>query len=179
MSAAPESDSSAVSAGGSGCTLRQAEEGDVAAIAETWHRAWGDGHLGHVPEELLPHRTLRHFLQRVPPRIPGTTVATLDGRVVGFVTIHDDELEQIFVAAEARGGGVASALLAAGEARIAREHPRAWLAVVAGNARARRFYERSGWRDAGGLDYAAEIPGGTLPVPCRRYEKDLAGAIRR
>ena len=178
MSSAPEIDKGAPSAGGPGCTLRQAEAGDVEAIAEIWHRAWGDGHLGHVPDELLPHRTHRHFLERVPPRIPGTTVATLDGRVVGFVTIHDDELEQIFVAAEARGGGVASALLAAGEARIAREQPRAWLAVVAGNARARRFYERSGWRDAGALDYAAEIPGGTPPVPCRRYEKELARASR-
>ena len=173
MSAATEIDSSARSADGPGCTLRRADKSDVEAIAETWHRAWSDGHLGHVPDALLPHRTLRHFLERVPPRIPGTTVATLDGRVVGFVTIHDDELEQIFVAAEARGGGVASALLADGEARIAREHPRAWLAVVAGNARARRFYERSGWRDAGALTYAAEIPGGTLPVPCRRYEKEL------
>jgi hypothetical protein len=53
---------------------------------------------------------------------------------------------------------------------IATRFAAGWLAVVAGNARARRFYERNGWRDAGAIDYAAEIRGGTLPVPCRRYE---------
>ena len=45
----------------------------------------------------------------------------------------------------------------------------AWLSVVAGNTRARRFYERNGWLDARAHDYQAEIRGGTIPVPCRRY----------
>jgi putative acetyltransferase len=47
----------------------------------------------------------------------------------------------------------------------------AWLVVVTGNVRARRFYERKGWRDVGATLDRAEIPGGTLPVPSRRYEK--------
>jgi GNAT superfamily N-acetyltransferase len=192
MSAASEIDSTARSAGGPVCTLRPADESDVEAIAEIWHRAWGDGHLGHVPDALLPFRTLRHFLERVPPRIPATTVATSGGRVVGFVTIHDDELEQIFVAAEARGGGVAGALLAAGEARIAREHERAWLAVVADNARARRFYERSGWRDAARSTTPPRSPAERCRWPAgatrrssrerarrRRRARDRARAIRR
>jgi ribosomal protein S18 acetylase RimI-like enzyme len=156
---------------GAAPALRPATDEDVAAIAAVWHGAWADGHQGHVPEALLPFRTLAHFLERVPQRIPSTTVATADGRVVGFVTVHDDELEQIFVAREARGSEVARALLDHGERTIARRFDLAWLAVVAGNARARRFYERHGWSDAGGYDYAAEIPGGTLPVPTRRYEK--------
>lgn len=54
---------------------------------------------------------------------------------------------------------------------IARRFDTAWLSVAVGNARARRFYERSGWTDAAPIDYRAEIAGGTLPVPCRRYEK--------
>jgi hypothetical protein len=45
----------------------------------------------------------------------------------------------------------------------------AWLAVVTGNARARRFYERSGWADDGELDYVAD----GVAVPCRRYVKRL------
>jgi hypothetical protein len=45
---------------------------------------------------------------------------------------------------------------------------------VAGNTRARRFYERCGWPDAGPLDYAAKVPGrDTLPVPTHRYTKRL------
>ena len=50
-------------------------------------------------------------------------------------------------------------------------HPGAWLAVVAGNARARAFYERAGWRDEGPFDYAAASEGKTIVVPCHRYTK--------
>ena len=151
--------------------LRPAASDDVEAIATVWHRGWQDGHLGHVPEALLPHREIVHFRERVPPRIPTTTVATIGSAIVGFVTVHDDEAEQVYVAASARGGGVANMLLRHAEQVIAERYDTAWLAVVAGNARARRFYEKSGWRDAGGFDYGAEIRGGTIPVPSRRYEK--------
>jgi len=154
-----------------GVTLRPAVADDVDAIAEVWHQGWRDGHLGHVPDALLPHRGLVHFRERVPSRLPTTTVATIGATVVGFVTVHDDEAEQVYVAASARGGGVANMLLRHAEQVIAERYDTAWLAVVAGNARARRFYEKSGWRDDGGFDYGAEIRGGTIPVPSRRYEK--------
>lgn len=155
-------------------TLRAATLDDTDAIAEVWHCAWADGHAGNVPDELYRYRNdARGFRDRVPQRIPWTTVALAGtASVVGFVTVHDDELEQIFVLRAARGGGVARELLRAGEDAIAAAgHDTAWLAVAAGNARARRFYEREGWRDAGPFDYSAEIPSGTMTVPCRRYEK--------
>jgi len=154
-----------------GLSLRPATSDDVEAIATVWHRGWRDGHLGHVPDALLPHREIVHFRERVPPRIPTTTVATIGSAIVGFVTVHDDEAEQVYVAASARGGGVANALLRHAEEVIAQRFDTAWLAVVDGNARARRFYERNGWRDAGGFEYGAEIRGGTVLVPSRRYEK--------
>src|SRR5690606_34803942 len=37
--------------------IRPATEDDVDAIARVWHAAWGDGHKGHVPDELSAHRT--------------------------------------------------------------------------------------------------------------------------
>jgi GNAT superfamily N-acetyltransferase len=52
-------------------------------------------------------------------------------------------------------------------------HRRAWLAVVAGNTRARRFYQRRGWSDEGPFDYAAAVPGGTIAVPAHRYVKPV------
>ena len=151
--------------------LRAATHEDVEAIASIWHGAWGDGHTGNVPAELHPYRTLEHFLERVPERIAATTVAELAGRVVGFVTLHDDELEQIFVAREARGTGAATRLIRHAETVIGQRYDTAWLAVVAGNDRALAFYTREGWHDAGEIDYAAQIPGGALRIPTRRYEK--------
>jgi ribosomal protein S18 acetylase RimI-like enzyme len=151
--------------------LRAAVADDAEAIADLWYRGWRDGHLGHVPEALHAHRRLADFRRRVPPRLATTTVAMLGSRLVGFVTLHDDEVEQLYVDAGARGGGVAGVLLRHGERVIAERYPCAWLAVAVGNARARRFYAREGWSDAGDLDYAAETAAGPISLPCRRYEK--------
>jgi putative acetyltransferase len=126
-----------------------------------------------VPAALLAHRSLDDFRLRVPERIATTVVATIDSQIVGFVTVHDDEIEQLYVTASARGGTAAAALLARGEQVIASGFDLAWLGVVAGNARARRFYARQGWCEAGAFDYGAQIAGGTIPVPCLRYEKRL------
>ncbi len=155
-------------------TLRPAAAGDAGRIAAVWFRAWRDGHLGLVPEELVRVRTEASFLPRAAERVGATTVALVDGEVAGFVTVADDEVEQVFVSREHRGSGLAGRLLAAAEERVrAGGHERAWLAVVPGNARARAFYEREGWRDEGPLDYTAETPDGPIAVPCRRYVKPL------
>jgi GNAT superfamily N-acetyltransferase len=155
-------------------TLRPGVEADIDAIADIWHRGWRDGHLGHVPAALVPHRGLGDFRLRVPTQLDTMTVATIGSDLVGFIALHDDEVEQLYVDAAARGTGVAAALLAHGESVIGATHDRAWLAVVPGNARARRFYERCGWSDGGPFDNPAWTPGGaTLAVSCLRYEKRL------
>jgi GNAT superfamily N-acetyltransferase len=62
----------------------------------------------------------------------------------------DDEVEQVYVAAPHRGTGVAGVLMREAERQVrANGHSKGWLAVVAGNARARAFYERAGWHDEG------------------------------
>ena len=92
--------------------VRPAVADDTAAIAAVWHAGWADGHLGHVPDELVAHRSLEHFGRLVPSRIAATTVAVGgDDAVIGFVTVHDDEIEQVYVHPDARGSGVAAALL--------------------------------------------------------------------
>ena len=149
--------------------LRAATDADVEAIAELWHAGWRDGHLGHVPADVLPHRTLEGFRRRTPPRLAQTTVASVDDEVVGFVTLAEDEVEQLYVAPAARGTGTAVALLDHAEAALARRYDRAWLAVVEGNLRARRFYERQGWTFARAVDNAAD----DIVIPALRYEKEL------
>jgi putative acetyltransferase len=154
--------------------IRPAAVGDADVIARIWHTGWIDGHEGHVPAQLVAHRDAAQFLTRARHRIESTWVAEAHGAVAGFVVVLDDEVEQIFVDASARGTGVATALLRAGEAEIRNAgYPQAWLAVVAGNARARAFYARQGWRDAGPFSYLAETQAGPIAVPSHRYEIDL------
>ena len=163
--------STASGGGAAGAIIRGATEADAPRIAEVWEAAWRDGHVGHIPDELLVHRRPESFTARTAKMIGGTRVAEVDGVVVGFVAVKADEIDQLMVDASARGTGVASALLADGAARILRSgHAQPWLAVVTGNARARHFYEREGWLDAGHLDYEAPIAKGTVTVSCRRYE---------
>jgi GNAT superfamily N-acetyltransferase len=155
-------------------TLRPAAPDDARSVAGIWHAGWGDGHIGNVPDELVTVRHEASFRARAAERIGDTTVALVDGRVVGFVMVVDDEVEQVYVAAANRGSGVADALLADAERQIrAAGHPGAWLAVVEGNGRARRFYERRGWPDAGPIVYAAAGEDEPIAVPARRYVKSL------
>jgi ribosomal protein S18 acetylase RimI-like enzyme len=148
--------------------VRAARGDDAAAVAEIWEHGWRDGHLGNVPDELVALRTPESFATRAAERVGDTTVATVDGAVAGFVMVVGDEVEQVYVAADHRGSGVASTLLAEAERLVATGgHPKAWLAVAPGNARARRFYERQGWVDEGRFDYQAA----GMVVPCQRYVK--------
>jgi putative acetyltransferase len=98
------------------------------------------------------------------------------GELEGFVMVVGDEVEQVFVGPAARGTGVAAVLLAEAERRVAAHgYDEAWLAVVAGNARARRFYEKCGWVDGGDLPYEVTAGGRTWTSPCRRYTKRVDG----
>jgi ribosomal protein S18 acetylase RimI-like enzyme len=161
-------------ANGPPVTLRAARPENASDIAEIWHLGWQDGHLGLVPQELVDVRTEASFHGRAAERIPDTTVATVDGAVAGFVMVVEDEVEQVYVSSAYRGSGVAAALIREAERQVrANGHRKAWLAVVAGNARARAFYERAGWVDEGPFVYAAGAEDGPIDVPCRRYAKAL------
>lgn len=161
--------------------LRPATAADVDAIANVWHRGWHDAHAGHVPDGLTTARTLDAFRERVAGRVADTsdtTVAEVAGDVAGFIMIANDEVEQVFVDRVHRGSGLAGLLLDEAERQVsAVGHDVAWLAVVVGNTRARRFYERRGWVDEGDLPYAVSAGGTTYLSPCRRYTKDLPRCV--
>ena len=156
------------------CVVRRASADDVGAVARIWHVGWADGHVGHVPPELVRHRNEDQFVSRARERLACLWVAESRHQIVGFVVVKRDEVEQIYVDRTARGTGVAATLLHKAEAEIrSAGHRRAWLAVVAGNHRARSFYSRLGWRDSGAIMYAAETEVGPFAVPSHRYEVDL------
>lgn len=154
--------------------VRPAAAADADAVAAIWYAGWRDGHVGHVPDELVAVRTKESFWTRAAQRVADTTVAVAGDEIAGFVMVVGAEVEQVYVASGHRGSGVAGTLLAEAERQVkAGGHDEAWLAVATGNARARRFYERSGWTDAGAFDYPASIDGGSVPVPCHRYVKQV------
>lgn len=157
--------------------LRHARDADAATIAIIWSAGWRDGHEGHVPDELVAARTEEAFRSRAAQRVDDTIVADVDGVVAGFVMVVGDEVEQVYVAREHRGTGVAAALLMEAERIVAASgYGQAWLAVVASNRRARRFYERAGWIDEGAIEYPAATSTGPVLVAAHRYTKRMTEA---
>jgi GNAT superfamily N-acetyltransferase len=154
--------------------LRPARPGDASAIAAIWRAGWNDAHLGNVPDALVAARTSESFPLRAAQRVDDTTVALVGGEIAGFVMVHADEVDQVYVAAPHRGAGIAELLLDDAERRVGEAgHATAWLAVVPGNSRARRFYQRRGWTDAGPFVHYAPGEQGPIPVPCHRYVKNV------
>jgi len=154
--------------------LRPASAEEAGAVAAIWFAGWREAHAAHVPDALLALRTQESFGIRAGHRIADTVVAVVGQEIAGFAMILDDEVDQVYVAPGHRGTGVAESLLDDAARRItAAGHRRAWLAVIAVNARARRFYERCGWIDEGPFDYQAATERGPVTVPCHRYARAL------
>jgi len=154
--------------------IRPAEQTELDQLARVWFDAWRDAHAQIVPAELARLRTLENFRERMQKELPNIRVAGSPGEPVGFCLVKGDELYQLFVAARARGTGVAAALMADGEALLAESGVEtAWLACAIGNERAARFYEKCGWRRTGTMTNEAETSEGTFLLQVWRYEKTL------
>jgi uncharacterized protein YndB with AHSA1/START domain/GNAT superfamily N-acetyltransferase len=154
-------------------SVRPAEAAEVDHLAQVWFDGWQDAHACILPAELSRLRTLESFRNRLQAALPDVRVAGPIPTPVGFCILKGDELYQLYVSAEARGSGVAAALVADAEARLVeRGVELAWLACAIGNERAARFYEKCGWRRAGTVAYQpdAEYP---APLEVWRYEKPL------
>jgi ribosomal protein S18 acetylase RimI-like enzyme len=157
--------------------VRNAEQGEVHHVAKIWYDAWRDAHAQIVPGQLTRLRTLDSFRERVQAALASVRVVGPLGAPVGFCIVKNDELYQLFVAAQSRGSGVAAELIADAEARLAANGVEtAWLACAIGNERAARFYEKCGWRRTGNMINHAETSNGTFPLEVWRYEKVLSGA---
>jgi len=154
--------------------VRPADPVEIDRLAQLWHDAWHGAHAHLAPPELVRLRTLANFRDRLAAMLPDICVAGPAGAPLGLCALKGDELYQLFVAREAHGSGVAAALIADAEARLAaRGVELAWLACAVGNMRAARFYEKSGWRNAGTFAMQSETSNGPFPVDQWRFEKRL------
>ena len=155
--------------------VRAAEPTEVDHLARLWFDGWQDAHLEILPAELRRFRTLDSFRDRLHAALPHVRVVGPGGAPVGFTIVKDDELYQLYVSAAARGTGVAAALIADAETRIAQSGAdTGWLACAIGNDRAARFYEKHGWRRVGEVINQLDTPEGIFPLSVWRYEKHLS-----
>ena len=153
---------------------RSATEADLEPLARIWYDGWRDAHADILPEELARQRTLESLRDRLPAMLTSIRTIGAHGAPLGFHFVRDRELNQLYVSREARGAGVAAALIADAEARLRDSGVDvAWLACAIGNHRAARFYEKSGWQRVGIVIEQVPIPDSTLPIEVWRYEKPL------
>jgi GNAT superfamily N-acetyltransferase len=94
-------------------------------------------------------------------------VAEESGRIVGFVAFGEQELDALYVHPERWGRGIGDRLLAAAGSASA-------LWVIEANTRARRFYERRGWRPDG----STQVVFGVREVRYRRDQAPMATRLR-
>jgi GNAT superfamily N-acetyltransferase len=154
--------------------VRNAEEAEVGLLASLWFDSWHDAHAKIVPVELPRLRTLENLEARLKAMFPSVRVVDLSDEPGGLCAIQGDELYLLYVSAEARGSGVAAALLADAETRLSQDGVEvAWLACAVGNERAARFYEKWGWHRVGTMIKQLQTPSGTIPLEVWRYEKRL------
>jgi ribosomal protein S18 acetylase RimI-like enzyme len=157
--------------------IRPPEHHELDALAKVWYDAWNDAHAAILPAGLARARTLESFRERLEEGLADVRVAGVSGAPVGFCMVKADELYQLFLARDARGSGIAAALLADGEARLAaRGVATAWLDCAIGNERAARFYEKNGWRRVGTVTSRLETLAGEFVIDVWRYEKTLTAA---
>lgn len=154
-------------------------------------RGWQTAYRGLMPQSFLDGldaaedaERRRTLFTRAPDGLVNLVAEDDDGEVVGWGChgpyrdgephTGDAELYALYVDTGHLGTGVGQALLRESVRRCTDAgHARMLLWVVEGNARARRFYERAGFR-ADGAEEPSEVEG--VAVPEVRYARHLAPA---
>lgn len=170
-----------------GIVLRPLADDDAEAYARLFIGIWRETYDGLMPAERLSALELGPVADRTrrmlaDPDLPPTIGALRDGALIGWARAgdprdddapHDVELWSLNVARSVRGTGLAPRLM---ESAL-RSHA-AYLWVVEGNERARRFYRRQGFVEDGARrweenDRTHEVrmvrPAGTAGVLDGRY----------
>ena len=155
-------------------TLENPTKEHAGQISAIWEAGWLEAHAEIVPAKLSDIRKKEGFLDRTRENLAGTRIAIVGPDVLGFCMIKENELYQMYVSPKARGLGVAQALIQDAENRIrAAGHTTAWLACAIGNERARGFYEKSGWTNAGQHVVDLDTSDGTFSLEVWRFERWL------
>jgi GNAT superfamily N-acetyltransferase len=141
--------------------VRAGTGADAAALTGVQERSWRQAYAHVFPAHELARdgfvdpATWRRRLEQ-PPRGWSTFVAERAGDVLGYAVVGpsrdrrtDGEVYALYADPHAWSTGVGRALLRHAEEHLARRYAHATLWVLEDNPRARRFYERCGWRADG------------------------------
>jgi len=173
--------------------VRDATVGDAQGIAEANMRGWQVAYRGIMPDRYLDEladdleshiaRRRVHIAAPDEPRV-FNLVAERDGAVVGWLAAgpsRDDdrhetqaEIWAVYVHPDAWRTGAGSALMSTALERLVDEgYTEATLWVFEANPRARRFYERHGYRTDGATSIFERGGGQAVEI---RYRRPLSGA---
>ena len=155
--------------------VRFARPSDVSGVAALYCAVWHETQAPFMPVQECKRRTSAFFVERMSALLATTVVQVRSRSIVGFVAWSGNLLGQIYVAKAFRGINVGSALMAKAEYEMAGQGiNRAELHCVAGNDRARRFYERLGWICQGEMVEPVLGEGGEVGVAFWRMAKMLS-----
>lgn len=148
--------------------IRDAKQGDIAAIAnlhaESWRQAYrgvlSDGYLDKsIYQERLA--TWERRFSGQPPKSMFVMVADVDGQLMGFICVFPDEnriwgsfLDNLHVSPHLTGQGIGRQLLSEAARRLLAIGSRTglYLWVIEQNHRARQFYQRAGAVEVGSAE---------------------------
>lgn len=165
--------------------IRRATGEDAAALARLHVASWRAAYRGLVPDAYLdgldPDQRTQRFRESLDRNAEETYLAEGGGKILGFLTLgpcRDSDLDPqttgeiwgIYLAPEHWREGAGTALCRFGEALLQSRGLRTvTLWVLAGNPRARRFYEAMGFAADGGSTTAHL----GAPLEAVRYRKRL------
>ena len=156
-----------------GSPLRAMTASDVPAVLDVQQPGAVLGLADVFPQDAHPFPrddVARRWLQEIATPGIDCYVVQLDGTVVGFAAVRDDEFLHFGIAVEHWGSGIAQTAHDAVICRMrSRGVQRAWLRVFTGNGHGRRFYEKLGWQPTGDRSRTSFPPHPEL----LRYELDL------
>lgn len=142
--------------------VRHPREGEAAQLAQVHITAWKQAYQGLLPDRFWNHEALAGRIQlwskvlAEEERRSNARIAEIDGEIAGIAMIGqaddadvDVELYLIYLLAEHYGSGAADALLndLVGDGSMGERSASLW--VFKDNPRARRFYEKHGFRADG------------------------------
>jgi len=152
-------------------TVRSAEISDALTIARIHTLSWQQAYSGYVPESYLnsldPESKVDGWVEIIAREDTGVYLAEAAGRALGFASVgpaQDEDAEQedrslytMYLDPEAWGLGVAKELMTRVDDDVPTQGALT-LWVFEKNARARKFYERHGFK-ADGVERLEEYAG--------------------